>query len=142
MSPIDGTMAAMAVIRKQDIAVGRASLVQWKDAAEAMEGGFVDPQLPGSVTAMAVRYSLHLLEMKAPGEGVEVRVAPWAAVKVLDGPASDPHNLTPPDVIELEPDVWLRVACGITTWGDERDAGHIQAISERDDLSPLLPLLI
>ena len=138
-------MAAMAAIRKQDLTVGRASLVQWKDAASVMEatdGAFVDPQLPGSVTGMAVRYSLHLLEMKAPGEGVEVRVAPWAAVKVLDGPASDPHNLTPPDVIELEPAVWLRVACGLTTWADERDVGHIQAVSERDDLSPLLPLLI
>ena len=54
---------------------------------------------------MAVRYSLYLLEKKAPGEGVEVRVAPWGAIKILDGPASDPHNLTPPDVIELDPDV-------------------------------------
>lgn len=63
---------------------------------------------------MAVRYSLHLLEKKAPGEGVEVRVAPWGAIKILDGPASDPHNLTPPDVIELEPDVWMRLAAGIT----------------------------
>ena len=67
--------------------------------------------------AMAVRYSLYLLEKKAPGEGVEVRVAPWGAIKILDGPASDPHNLTPPDVIELDPDVWMRLATGITSWG-------------------------
>ena len=135
-------MAAMAAIRKQDIPAGRATLSHWKRAALELEGSFVAPELPRSEMAMAVRYSLHLLEMKAPGEGVEVRVAPFSAVKVLDGPASDPHNLTPPDVIELEPDVWLRVACGITTWADERDAGNIQAVSERDDLSPLLPLLI
>ena len=55
-------------------------------------------------------------------------------------PESDPHNLTPPDVIELEPEVWLRLACGITTWAEEKDAGHISAVGERDDLSDLLPL--
>ena len=98
------------------------------------------PDLPRPVWAMAVRYTLHLLERKAPGPGVEVRVAPWGAVKILDGPASDPHNLTPPDVVELDPDVWLRVAAGITRWDDERDAGRIGAIGERDDLGWLLPL--
>ena len=100
----------------------------------------VSPTLPRPVWAMAVRYSLFLLERRAPGPGVEVRVAPWGAVKILDGPESDPHNLTPPDVIELEPEVWLRLACGITTWAEEKDAGHISAVGERDDLSDLLPL--
>ncbi len=90
---------------------------------------------------MAVRYSLYLLEKKAPGEGVEVRVAPWGAIKIFDGPASDPHNLTPPDVIELDPDVWMRLATGITSWDEEKDAGRITAVGERDDLSGLLPLL-
>ena len=84
--------------------------------------------------------ALFLLERRAPGPGVEVRVAPWGAVKILDGPESDPHNLTPPDVIELDPEVWLRLACGITTWAEEKDAGHISAVGERDDLSDLLPL--
>ena len=91
--------------------------------------------------AMAVRYSLYLLEKRAPGPGVEVRVAPYAAVKVLDGPASDPHNLTPPDVIELEPAVWLRMACGVTTWQEEKDEGHIAAVGPRDDLRRFLPLV-
>ena len=99
-----------------------------------------DPALPRPVKAMAVRFSLHLLEQKAPGPGVEVRVAPWGAVKILDGPASDPHNLTPPDVIQLAPDVWLRLASGITSWAEEKEAGHITAVGERDDLSDLLPL--
>ncbi|KAB8292056.1 hypothetical protein DSM100685_1068 [Bifidobacterium avesanii] len=100
----------------------------------------ISPDLPRPVWAMAVRYSLFLLEWRAPGEGVEVRVAPWGAIKILDGPASDPHNLTPPDVIELEPDVWLRLAAGVTAWSEEKDAGRITAVGERDDLSDLLPL--
>ena len=92
------------------------------------------PRLPRQLWAMAVRYSLHLLEKKAPGAGVEVRVAPWGAIKILDGPASDPHNLTPPDV-------WMRLATGITSWAEEKEAGRITAVGERDDLSSLLPLV-
>ena len=101
-------MARMAVIREQDLDKGRAAFAQWRDAAESMldDAGTqasatafrlaLKPNLPRPVWAMAVRYSLHLLERKAPGPGVEVRVAPWGAIKILDGPASDPHNLTPP----------------------------------------------
>ncbi|MCI1935241.1 MAG: sterol carrier family protein [Bifidobacteriaceae bacterium] len=96
--------------------------------------------IPRKNMAMAVRYTLYVLERVAPGPGVEVRVAPYAAVKILEGPASDPHNLTPPDVIELEPWVWMRMACGITTWAQEKAAGHISAVGERDDLSRLLPI--
>lgn len=89
---------------------------------------------------MAVRYTLYVLERVAPGPGVELRVAPFAAVKILEGPKSDPHNLTPPDVIELDPWVWMRLAAGITTWQQEREAGHITAVGERDDLSRFLPI--
>ncbi|EIK86374.1 hypothetical protein CGSMWGv00703Dmash_00650 [Gardnerella greenwoodii 00703Dmash] len=92
--------------------------------------------------ALAVRYSLYLLENKVPGCAVEVRVAPFGAVKILEGPASDPHNLTPPDVIELDPQVWLRISCGITSWQQEKQCGNISAIGERDDLSNILPLNI
>ena len=112
----------MAVIREQDLGKGRAAFEQWQDAAHNIfseqlpaddDAAFdfrlnFSPRLPRQLWAMAVRYSLYLLEKKAPGEGVEVRVAPWGAIKILDGPASDPHNLTPPDVIELDPDVCMR----------------------------------
>lgn len=157
------TILSMAVIREQDIAKGREAWRIWRQAALAELGGAtttdgnpvattdgttadatarlaVSPRLARPVWAMAVRYTLSLLERRAPGPGVEVRVAPWGAVKILDGPASDPHNLTPPDVIELEPDVWLRLAAGITDWDEEREAGRIGAVGERDDLSDLLPL--
>lgn len=151
----------MAVILERDLPRGREAFKRWaeaaREAANAVSGTgagtddydetgnaaarlAVRPELPRNVWAMAVRYSLFLLERRAPGPGVEVRVAPWGAVKILDGPESDPHNLTPPDVIELDPEVWLRLACGITDWAEEKDAGHISAVGERDDLSDLLPL--
>ncbi|NMM94740.1 sterol carrier family protein [Bifidobacterium oedipodis] len=139
----------MAVIREQDLSKGRTAWDTWCAAADKLNADCdgrdwlrhsISPDLPRPTWAMAVRYTLFLLERKAPGPGVEVRVAPWGAIKILDGPASDPHNLTPPDVIELEPDVWLRLAAGITTWDEEKEAGHITAVGERDDLSELLPL--
>ena len=135
----------MAAIRERDIPAGERAWQQWNDAAQRLREDGADsesltPTLPRPTWAMAVRYTLYLLERKAPGPGVEVRVAPWGAVKILDGPASDPHNLTPPDVIELDPEVWLRLAAGITTWPQEKDAGRITAVGERDDLSDLLPL--
>ena len=147
-------MALMAVILDKDLERGRLAFGQWRTAAyrameETSEGGAeppsgvrlsIAPKLPRPVMAMAVRYSLRLLELRAPGPGVEVRVAPFGAVKILDGPESDPHNLTPPDVVELDPDVWLRLACGVTAWEEERAAGRITAVGERDDLSALLPL--
>ncbi|KFI52207.1 hypothetical protein BBIA_0502 [Bifidobacterium biavatii DSM 23969] len=129
MGPAHGTDAAHTTNATQDSTdVGETAALS------------ISPELPRPVWAMAVRYTLFLLERRAPGPGVEVRVAPWGAIKILDGPASDPHNLTPPDVIELEPDVWLRLAAGITTWAQEKNAGHITAVGERDDLSDLLPL--
>ena len=103
----------MPVILEKDLAQGRAAFEQWKQAArQEPDAHTANPRLPRQVKAMAVRFSLHLLEQKAPGPGVEVRVAPWGAVKILDGPASDPHNLTPPDVIELDPEVWLASPAG------------------------------
>ena len=139
----------MSAIREADMEEGRRDFLAWRDAAKEAAGNLgpegnrltVTPQTDRRSKAMAVRYSLHMLEIKAPGPGVEVRVAPWGAIKILDGPASDPHNLTPPDVIELDPDVWLRLAAGITSWSEEAAAGHISAVGERDDLHELLPLV-
>ncbi|BDR52139.1 hypothetical protein KIM372_00460 [Bombiscardovia nodaiensis] len=139
----------MSAIREQDMDEGRRDFLAWRDAAKELAAGAgseaerlnIEPDMPRKQLAMAVRYSLHMLEIKAPGPGVEVRVAPWGAIKILDGPASDPHNLTPPDVIELDPDVWLRMAAGVTTWAQEKAAGRISAVGERDDLHELLPLV-
>lgn len=138
----------MAVILERDIQRGRAAWENWCTQAQALlrngksaiEINSNTLSIKRTDEALAVRYSLYVLARKVPGEGVEVRVAPWGAVKILEGPESDPHNLTPPDVIELESEVWLRVASGITKWDQENQAGHISAMGERDNLSNILPL--
>lgn len=88
--------------------------------------------------ATAVRYLLQLLVEKAPGNSVEVRVPPFGAVQVIEGPK---HTRgTPPNVVETDADTWIALATGAQTWTELHDAGLISASGVRADISPLLPL--
>jgi hypothetical protein len=82
----------------------------------------------------ATKHTLALLQQKAPGNSVEVRVPPFAAVQVVAGQR---HTRgTPPAVVETDPQTWLALARGRLAWADAR----VQASGERSDLSGLLPL--
>jgi hypothetical protein len=88
--------------------------------------------------ATAVRYLLQLLAEKAPGNSVEVRVPPFGAVQVIEGPR---HTRgTPPNVVETDPATWIALATGGETWADAAAAGRIAASGIRADISALLPL--
>lgn len=85
-----------------------------------------------------MRYLLQLLEEKAPGKSVEVRVPPFGAVQVIQGPA---HTRgTPPNVVETDAMTWIALATGATTWPDAMAAGRISASGTRADISDLLPV--
>lgn len=87
--------------------------------------------------ACAVRYCLQILATRAPGFSVEVRVPPYGAAQVIDGPR---HTRgTPPAVVEMSPDVWLRLATGVMSFGDAHAQGLVQASGERSNLSEFLP---
>lgn len=89
-------------------------------------------------TKALVKHYLAVLEDRAPGRSVEVRVPPYAAVQVVPGVR---HTRgTPPAVIETDADTWLALATGRTTWHDAVDAGTVRASGERTDLSAYLPL--
>lgn len=88
--------------------------------------------------ATAVRYLLQLLAEKAPGNTVEVRVPPFGAVQVLEGPR---HTRgTPPNVVEMDARTWIALATGETGWTDAVEAGLVVASGTRADISALLPL--
>ncbi|MCR2762661.1 sterol carrier family protein [Microbacterium sp. zg.B48] len=88
--------------------------------------------------ATAVRYLLQLLVEKAPGGSVEVRVPPFGAVQVIEGPR---HTRgTPPNVVETDPATWIALATGQEQWADAAAAGRILASGVRADLTALLPL--
>lgn len=91
-----------------------------------------------SVLATAVRYLLQLLDEKAPGDSVEVRVPPFGAVQVVQGPR---HTRgTPPNVVEMDAATWIAVATGAETWAAAVAGGRIHASGTRADLTDLLPL--
>ncbi|MFD5224310.1 sterol carrier family protein [Microbacterium sp. NPDC058342] len=113
--------------RRIDVDDGRAALtaVSAGDASRA-------------TTATAVRYLLQLLDEKAPGNSVEVRVPPFGAVQVVQGPR---HTRgTPPNVVEMDAATWIALATGAQHWTDALAAGRVLASGTRADLSDLLPL--
>ncbi|MFE6736466.1 sterol carrier family protein [Microbacterium sp. NPDC057650] len=113
--------------RRIDTADGRAAL------AAVSSGDAARPQI-----AMAVRYLLQLLDEKAPGNSVEVRVPPFGAVQVVQGPR---HTRgTPPNVVEMDATTWIALATGSEQWADAVAAGRVSASGTRADIEALLPL--
>ena len=90
-------------------------------------------------TRMLVKHFLAVLEARAPGRSVEVRVPPYAAVQAVPGVR---HTRgTPPAVIETDAETWLALATGSLTWGEAEQSGRVRASGERADLTPYLPLI-
>ena len=88
--------------------------------------------------ATAVRYTLQILKDAAPGRSVEVRVPPFGAVQIIEGTR---HTRgTPPAVVETDPQTWLALATGETSFDEARNAGLLRASGERSDLSAWLPI--
>jgi uncharacterized SCP-like protein len=137
----------VAAVNAQRAALGRDP---WTGglAADALGAGLVDavtgaidaglrPE-PGALRA-AVRYLLGVLEARAPGRAVEVRVPPYAAVQCVEGPR---HTRgTPPNVVETDPLTWIGLAAGRVSWATAAGDGRLRASGPRADLSGYLPLV-
>ena len=121
-----------SMVRKIEVADGRAAL----DAVGRADAEGAKP--PRAVLATAVRYLLQLLDEKAPGNSVEVRVPPFGAVQVIQGPK---HTRgTPPNVVEMDAVTWIAVATGAESWGSAAASGRVSASGIRADLAGVLPL--
>lgn len=82
----------------------------------------------------ATMHLIALLVAKAPGNSVEVRIPPFAAVQCIEGAR---HTRgTPPAVVEMDPQTWIALGRGRLTWADARK----RASGERSNLSELFPL--
>ena len=107
-------------------AEGTAALALWASGAAA-----------SADVACAVRYCLQVLATRTPGSSVEVRVPPYGAVQVIEGPR---HTRgTPPAVVEMSPEAWLKLATGRVAFSDALEEGLVQASGERSNLSEFLP---
>ncbi len=110
-----------------------AALRQWREADD--RGAAV----PAGVLRTAVRFTLEELAISSPGNSVEVRVPPAAAVQAIAGPR---HTRgTPPNVVETDMQTWLRLATGRLSWDEALASGAVLASGIRADLSSVLPLI-
>jgi hypothetical protein len=87
----------------------------------------------------AVLHTLGLLESRAPGRSVEMRVPPFGAVQCVEGPR---HTRgTPANVVETDAMTWILLASGRTSWAEAVAAGAVHASGPRADLAEYLPLI-
>jgi uncharacterized protein (TIGR03083 family) len=127
-----------AAMRALDFTVTRlVELVVHSDDLARATG--VDVPLDRQALAATVRVLADALAAKAPGNSVEVRVPPYAAVQCVEGPR---HTRgTPPNVVETDPLTWIRLATGRLTWAAAVEDAKASASGERADLSPYLPVM-
>jgi uncharacterized protein (TIGR03083 family) len=99
----------------------------------------IDVPLDRHALAAAVRLLADALATKAPGNSVEVRIPPYAAVQCVPGPR---HTRgTPPNVVETDPLTWIRLATGRLPWPAALAAAQVSASGDRADLAPYLPVM-
>lgn len=108
---------------------GEAALAEWMRNRDDTEQQTV---------ATAVRFTLQLLATAHPGATLEVRVPPFGAVQCVEGLS---HTRgTPPNVIEMSPEVWLALATGQLEWQVALTEHRVAASGTRASLDGLVPL--
>ena len=107
------------------------------DVAAALDH-VVGAAATGDDLRLLTKHFLAVLEERAPGRSVEVRVPPYAAVQVIPGVR---HTRgTPPAVVETDAETWVALATGTLAWADAEASGRVLASGERADLAAYLPL--
>lgn len=136
--------------RRTDPAAGEQAVAAWLAAQSADDAENAQPspgpavapgtraQLPRTVLATAVRYTLEELASAAPGRSVEVRVPPFAAVQCIEGPRH--ARGTPTNVVETDAQTWLALATGRLAWTQAEATGAVRASGQRADLTAYLPV--
>lgn len=111
-----------------------------QEAVRACQDAYATGQRPArEVERAAVKSLLADLVARAPGNSVEVRVPPYAAVQVIEGIRHRRGN--PPATVECDARTLIELAIGALTWEDAVGSARLSASGERSDLSRLLPLL-
>lgn len=107
-------------------------------AVSAARARLADGSAEKADLRLLVKHYLAVLEHRAPGHSVEVRVPPYAAVQVIPGVR---HTRgTPPAVVETDAATWIALATGELAWADAESTAKVRASGERADLTPYLPL--
>jgi uncharacterized protein (TIGR03083 family) len=144
--------AAVATAREALAGADENRVVQQRTGAHPLHDAVLFRVIEGVVHGMdigvdpdpiaqriAVKTLVDVLVVRAPGRSVELRIPPYTAVQVVEGPR---HTRgTPPNVVELGPRAFLDLATGRASWHDSVRNGQVRASGERADLSAHVPLL-
>jgi len=107
------------------------------DPAE-VAAALASPERSRAELKLLTKHFLAVLAERAPGNSVEIRVPPFAAVQAIPGVR---HTRgTPPAVVELDAATWIALATGVLAWADATRDGRVLASGERTDLTAYLPL--
>lgn len=122
---------------------GKADPAKTRQAVLAVADWLRDETRPApdrDALATAVRLTARTLSALAPGDSVEVRIPPFAAVQCVSGPK---HTRgTPPNVVETTPRTWLLLVTGLLTIEDAAaNGGLILSGPRARDIASWLPLV-
>jgi hypothetical protein len=95
--------------------------------------------LDNELLANLIQISLDYLAQEFSGNAVELRVPPFRVVQLLTG--INHRRGTPPSVIEMSPQTWLKIVSKELAWESGVASGLIHASGEQSDLTKLLESL-
>lgn len=137
VSTPDGKATAVDLIRVHTVWV----VVRGDDLSRSLPQREPVPT-PRKPLSIACRMLADLLAERHPGQSIEVRVPPYAAVQCGTGTEGPTHTRgTPPNVVETDPATFVRLATGRLTWSAAVAGGSVSASGQRADLSAVLPVL-
>lgn len=97
-------------------------------------------ELSKEAAAPVVRLLARRLAAQHPGHAVELRIPPFVAVQLVEGPR---HTRgTPPNVVETDAATFVDVASGRLTWDQARVSGRLSASGSRSDIGELVTALL
>ena len=102
---------------------------------EAIAASSTNP-MDSEFLANLIRISLDYLAQEFSGNAVELRVPPFRVVQLLTG--INHRRGTPPSVIEMSPQTWLKIVSKELAWESGVTSGLIHASGEQSDLMKLL----
>mgnify|MGYP001508091770 CR=1 FL=1 len=120
-----------------DPAATRAAVMAIKDWIAAP----AEHDKPGRAPpAHARRSTARSHDAAAPGPSGELRGPPLVAGQCIEGPR---HTRgTPPNVVETDPETWLRLATGLADWEGSVSTGRVDASGSRaGEIAQWLPLI-
>ena len=86
----------------------------------------------------ATRYLLQEIEKRYPGGTVELRVPPYGAIQCIAG--MDHRRGTPPNVVELEPQLFVELCLGKSNWQENAQPGKSVSGAMAQQVASIFPL--